>query len=97
MSISEKLIPKIVFNTHFGKFEFIGMPFGLMNALASFQIMMNTILQPYLGKFCLVYLDNILIFSRTLDEHHNHVQQVLETLRKNDLYAKSSKCLFAQN
>lgn len=72
------------------------MPFGLTNALATFQQLMNTILAPYLRKFVLVFFDNILIYNRNLKEHLEHLQLVLDALHSNQLYAKLSKCTFAQ-
>ena len=87
-------IKKTTFNTQWGKFEWLAMPFGLMNALATFQTMMNTVLVKYNGQFCMVYLDNLLIFSNTLEEHVKHLDKVLTQLAKHKLYAKPSKCVF---
>jgi len=70
------------------------MPFGLTNAPATFQSFINSVLRPYLEKFVILYLDDILIYSKTLDEHVEHVRTVLKTLLKNNLYAKSKKCEF---
>ena len=72
------------------------MPFGLTNAPATFQCIMNQLLQPFLRKFVLVFLDDILIYSATREEHIQHIQEVFETLRTNKLYLKASKCSFAQ-
>lgn len=72
------------------------MPFGLTNALATFQCLMNDVLAPFLRKFVLVFLDDILIYSQSLEEHINHLKQVLEQLRQHQLYMKISKCSFAQ-
>ena len=94
--MGEMSIPKTAFNTVFGKFEFLAMPFGLSNAPATFQTMMNARLQPYLMKFCVVYLDDILIFSRTREEHYEHITKILEVLEREELYAKPNKCIFAQ-
>ena len=69
------------------------MPFGLTNAPATFQLLMNTILATYMRKFVLVFFDDILIYSKNMKEH---LQLVLEALRSNQLYAKLSKCSFAQ-
>src|SRR5271168_4045316 len=86
--IEESSIPKTAFNTRHGKFEFLVMPFGLTNAPATFQTMMNSILQPYLDKFVVVYLDDIVVFSDSDEEHEEHLRLVLEKLRENSLYAK---------
>ena len=68
------------------------MPFGLNNVPATFQRLMNGILRDYLRKFCLVYLDDIIIYSKTLKEHKQHVKQVLEKIREANLKLKPSKC-----
>ena len=73
------------------------MPFGLTNAPSTFQCLMNELLQPFLRKFVLVFLDDILIYSPTLELHEKHVQQVFDTLRANQLFLKFSKCSFAQH
>ena len=88
---------KTTFKTHQGHYQFKVMPFGLTNAPATFQCVMNQILQPYLRKFVLVFLDDILIYSKTLEDHQQHLQQVLDTLRQHQLYLKESKCTFAQS
>ena len=94
--IAEEDIPKTAFRTRYGHYEFTVMPFGLTNAPATFMRLMNDIFQPLLDSCVIVYLDDILIFSRTPEEHQQHLRQVLEILRKHKLYAKLSKCSFFQ-
>lgn len=85
---------KTAFRTKYGHYEYLVMPFGLRNAPATFQAFINSVLRPFLEKFVILYLDDILIFSKNLEEHHNHVHQVLEKLLENNLYAKLKKCEF---
>jgi hypothetical protein len=92
--VDEQDISKTAFNTRQGKFEFLVMPFGLTNAPATFQTMMNKIMEPFLWTFVVVYLDDIVIFSLTMEEHYKHVTQVLEVLEKEELYAHPEKCIF---
>jgi hypothetical protein len=91
-------IHKTAFNTRYGHFEWLVLPFGLTNAPASFMALMQEIFQPFLDKFVIVFLDDILIYSKTLAEHKTHLCQVLTTLRQHQLYAKWEKCeLIKQN
>lgn len=87
---------KTAFKTHHGHYQFRVMPFGLTNAPATFQCVMNSVLAPFLRKFALVFLDDILIYSPDLQVHAQHLAQVLQALRLNQLFAKQSKCTFAQ-
>jgi hypothetical protein len=87
-------VPKTAFRTPLGAFEWLVMPFGLTNAPATFQRFVNHILQEYLGEFVCVYMDDILIYSNTEEEHIIHVRKVLDILRANKLLAKMSKCDF---
>jgi hypothetical protein len=89
-------IPKTAFKTHDGHWEFKVMPFGLTNAPATFQAIMNTIFAPMLRKFVLVFMDDILVYSRSLEEHKQHLTAVFKLLQDNQLYVKQSKCSFAQ-
>ena len=88
---------KTAFKTHQGHYQFRVMPFGLTNAPATFQCLMNEILQPFLRKFVLVFLDDILIYSPSMDSHLQHLELVLQTMRKHQLYLKESKCTFARD
>ena len=94
--IAEDDIPKTAFRTRYGHYEFLVMPFGLTNAPATFQQTMNDIFRDQLGHFVVVFLDDILVYSRTLQEHVEHVRFVLQKLRNHSFYAKHSKCEFFQ-
>ena len=87
-------IAKTAFRTHHGHFEFLVMPFGLSNAPATFQALMNDVLRTYLGRFVLVFFDDILIYSSSWSEHLQHINIVLSALRAHHLYLKRSKCSF---
>lgn len=95
VQVAPKDREKTAFNTIHGKFQFNAMPFGLANAPATFQTMMNRVLRKGLGRYIIVYLDDIVIFSRNRDEHQQHLTEVLELLRTHRLFAKPSKCLIA--
>jgi hypothetical protein len=86
-------IPKTAFHTRCGLYEYTVMSFGLTNAPAYFMYLMNKVFMEYLNKFVVVFIDDILIFSKT-KEHVKHLRMVLEKLRSNQLYAKFSKCEF---
>ncbi|CAH1770615.1 5025_t:CDS:1, partial [Entrophospora sp. SA101] len=89
-------IHKTVFRTHYGHYEFSVLPFGLTNAPATFMTLMNDIFRT-IGPICKFYLDDILIYSKTKEEHLQHLHQVLKILRQHKLYAKLSKCEFLQS
>jgi len=90
-------IEKTAFRTHHGHFEFLVMPFGLTNAPATFQSLMNAVLQPFLRKFVLVFFDDILIYSPSWTTHLQQVKAVLLALREHQLRLKRSKCSFAES
>jgi hypothetical protein len=87
-------VPKTDFRTRYGHYEFVVMPFGLTNAPAVFMDLMNRVCGSFLDKFVIVFIDDILIYSNTKEDHSQDLRQVLETLRKEKLYAKFSKCEF---
>ncbi|GBG88152.1 hypothetical protein CBR_g46641 [Chara braunii] len=89
--------PKTAFRSRFGHYEFTVMPFGLTNAPATFQTAMNDIFRDILEQYILVYLDDILVYSHTLEEHLRHLRDVLDRLRRHGFYAKLSKCRFAHH
>jgi hypothetical protein len=90
--IASEDIPKTAFRTRYGHFEFLVLPFGLTNAPATFMHLMHQTFRPFLDSFVIVFLDDILIYSKTLKEHEGHVREVLKVLQKEKLYAKLSKC-----
>ena len=94
LKIKEGDIPKTAFRTRYGHYEFVVMPFGLTNAPAICQKFVNNTLRKYLDRFCVVYLDDILIFSQNMEEHRKHVRIILEALLKGGLYVKGEKCDF---
>ena len=94
--ITPEDVPKTAFRTPIGHYQFKVLCFGLTNAPATFQKVMDEVFGPHIGKFVLVYLDDILVFSKTPEEHVEHMRIVLDLLRKHKLYAKLSKCDFNQ-
>ncbi|GJR83527.1 reverse transcriptase domain-containing protein [Tanacetum coccineum] len=94
LRVHEDDILKTAFRTRYGHFEFTVMPFGLTNAPAVFMDLMNRVCRPYLDKFVIVFIDDILIYSRIKEEHEMHLGLILKLLKKEKLYAKFSKCEF---
>ncbi|TYK07688.1 ty3-gypsy retrotransposon protein [Cucumis melo var. makuwa] len=97
LRIRDSDIPKTAFRSRYGHYEFIVMSFDLTNAPAVFMDLMNRVFKDFLDSFVIVFIDDILIYSKTETEHEEHLHQVLETLRANKLYAKFSKCEFWLN
>jgi hypothetical protein len=90
----EEDIPKTAFRTHYGHYEFLVMSFRLTNVPAVFIDTMNRVFQYYLDQFTIVFIDDILIYSKMLEEHEEHLWKILERLRSEKLYAKLEKCEF---
>ncbi|XP_019251550.1 PREDICTED: uncharacterized protein LOC109230516, partial [Nicotiana attenuata] len=87
-------VPKTAFRTRYGHYEFLVMSFGLTSAPAAFMELMNRVFRPYLDMFVIVFIDDILVYSRSQEEHEQHLRVVLQTLRDSQLYAEFSKCEF---
>lgn len=94
--IADQDVHKTAFRTRYGHYEFLVLPFGLTNAPATFMRLMNDVFRAYLDESVIIYLDDILVYSKSLEEHKTHLHQVLDALRKNQLCAKASKCAFFQ-
>ncbi|GJX84179.1 putative ribonuclease H-like domain-containing protein [Tanacetum coccineum] len=94
LRVREQDIPKMAFRTRYGHYKFQVMPFELTNAPAVFMDLMNRVCKPYLDKFIIVFIDDILIYSKDKTEHKEHLKEILELLKKEKLYAKFSKCEF---
>jgi len=94
LKIRDSDVPKTAFRTRYGHYEFLVMSFGLTNAPAAFMDLMNRVFRPYIDSFVIVFIDDILIYSRSKEEHEQHMKVVLQTLREQKLYAKFSKCEF---
>nr|GFC31958.1 putative reverse transcriptase domain-containing protein [Tanacetum cinerariifolium] len=94
LRVREEDVPKTAFRTRYGHYEFQVMPFGLTNALAVFIDLTNRVCKPYLDKLVIVFIDDILIYSKNEKEHEEHLKAILELLKKEELYAKFSKCEF---
>nr|GEX67461.1 putative reverse transcriptase domain-containing protein [Tanacetum cinerariifolium] len=94
LRVHEEDIPKTTFRTRYGHYEFQVMPFGLTNASTVIMDLMNRVCKPYLDKFVIVFIDDILIYSKNKEEHEEHLKLILELLKKDEVYAKFSKCGF---
>nr|GEV73614.1 putative reverse transcriptase domain-containing protein [Tanacetum cinerariifolium] len=94
LRVREEDIPNTAFRTCYGHFEFMVMPFMLTNTPAIFMNLMNRVCKPYLDKFIIVFIDDILIYSKSEEEHEVHLKTILDLLKKEKLYAKFSKCEF---
>ena len=94
LRVREADIPKTTFRMRYGHFEFMVMPFGLTNAPAAFMDLMHRVFQPYLDQFIMVFVDDILIYSQSEEEHDDHLRVVLHLFRDHQLYSKFSKCEF---
>ncbi|KAL4341684.1 hypothetical protein GQ457_08G027920 [Hibiscus cannabinus] len=94
LKVREQDVLKTAFRTRYGHYEFLVMPFGLTNALVAFMDLMNRVFHEYLDQFVVVFIDDILVYSRTKEDHDSHVRLVLQTLLEIQLYAKLSKCEF---
>src|SRR5699024_8924758 len=94
IEIEKRDIPKTAFSTENGHFEFLRMPFGLKNAPATFQRVMNNIMTGLQNEICAVYMDDIIIFSSTLDEHIKRLNTVFERLQNSNLKLQPDKCEF---
>ena len=94
LRVLENNVSKTAFKTRYDHYEFLGMPFGLTDAPAAFMDLMNRVFSPYLDKFVIVFIDDILVYSGSLEEHAEHLRTVLQILRERKLHAKFSKCEF---
>jgi hypothetical protein len=94
LKIRPSNVPKTTFTNNYGLYEFTVMSFGLTNALALFMYLMNSVFMDYLDKFVVVFIDDILIYSQSEEEHVYHLIKVLQRLQEHQLYAKQSKCEF---
>ncbi|GJW06153.1 putative reverse transcriptase domain-containing protein [Tanacetum coccineum] len=92
LRVRDEDIPKTAFRTRYGHYEFQVMPFGLTNMPTVFMDLMNQVCRPYLDKFVIMFIDDILIYSKTKEEHDVHLRLILKLLKKEELYAKFSKC-----
>jgi hypothetical protein len=94
IKIHAEYIPKTTFTTRYGLYEYLVMSFGLTNALTHFMYLMNSVFMLELDQFVMVFIDDILVYLKSMKEHEEHLQIVLQRLREHQLYAKFSKCEF---
>ena len=94
LKVKTESIEKTAFRTRYEHYEFLVMPFGVTNAPAAFMDLMNRVFKPYLDEFVIVFIDDILIYSKSPEDHEYHLRKVLQTLRNHKLYAKLKKCEF---
>jgi hypothetical protein len=94
IKIHPKDVPKTAFSTRYELYEYLAMSFGLTNAPAHFMYLMNSVFMAELDKFIMVFIDNILVYSKNEEEHEQHLRIILQQLRDHQLYAKFSKCAF---
>ena len=94
LKVRENDVSKTAFRKRYGHYEFLVMPFGFTNAPAAFMDLMNMIFSPYLDMFVIVFINDILVYSGSPEEHAKHLRTVLQILRERQLYAKFSKCQF---
>ncbi|KAJ0432655.1 putative nucleotidyltransferase, Ribonuclease H [Helianthus annuus] len=94
LKVKDEDVHKTAFRTRYGHYEFLVMPFGLTNAPAAFMDLMNRVCKPYLDKFVIVFIDDILIYSKSQADHEKHLRCILKLLHQEKLYAKFSKCEF---
>ena len=94
LQVKDVDVPKTAFRTRYGHYEFLVMSFGLTNAPTAFMDLMNRVFHPYLDQFVVVFIDEILVYSKDTQEHEQHLRIVLQILREKKLFAKLSKCDF---
>jgi hypothetical protein len=94
IKIRPKDVPKTAFSTRYGLYEYLVMSFGLTNAPAHFMYLMNSVFMPELDKFVVIFIDDILVYSKNEEDHVRHLRVILQRLRDHQLYVKFSKCAF---
>ena len=94
LRIKEHDVVKTTFYSRYGHYEFLVIPFRLTNAPTAFMDLMNRVFRPFLDQFVIVFIDDVLVYSRSKEEHEQHLRVILQTLREHRLFAKFSKCKF---